>query len=478
MDGLNSQYDFYAQLFNSIREGSTEISLKKRELKKTIDEAWVLAIEESLPSLDMCIRHPNKRIEEVEQVLPIELTRNITVRSMVHLSQHTNLISKVEGDEVTPSKLLNVYRDESMDTYENKFLNTLITRLYLFIDRRYAQIQESGLSTMSSKMEFTSAFRHGNNKGKFSFSIEMEEDKEHNETTEIGALLKRVERLRAISEQYINSSFCQEMGKSYVRPPIMRTNAILKNKDLRQCLILWQFIESYENVGCEIELQETAEAPDETYIRQLYEMLAMQYVVFRCNISNHFDDSRTLASQQTSHPLIPKFITEFDELDLHQFDVNDADYKKVIERVVSNGVGAGGGFGNGTGNGSAGSLSSASGRGRLTDNDKTIREIIDFAFELDSELERIRIEKERKARLAAAKKQKEKMLRMAKRQREQKARAMEKAKAKKASGRSSSRTYAARTQRASGTSAAATKRQSASATAEAGTTPGRAKKKN
>ena len=46
------------------------------------------------------------------------------------------------------------------------------------------------------------------------------------------------------------------MGKNYVRPPIMHTNAINKNRDLRQCVALWEFIESYEGAGYELSVSE------------------------------------------------------------------------------------------------------------------------------------------------------------------------------------------------------------------------------
>lgn len=108
-----------------MKDGKASIELKKKYLLRAIDETWVNIIEDTLPSIDAVIRNPAKHIEEREEILPIELSHNITSRSLQHLSQHTNLISRIEGDTIIPSKILNVFKDETIKTYENKFVNTL-----------------------------------------------------------------------------------------------------------------------------------------------------------------------------------------------------------------------------------------------------------------------------------------------------------------------------------------------------------------
>ena len=137
VDSIIDEYDVFPAILSMMRDGKATIELKKRYLLRAIDEAWVNIIEDTLPALDTIIRNPSKYIEEREELLPIELSRNISVNSIKHLSQHTNLISKIEGDKITPTKILNVFREETMQTYENKFINTLISRLFAFVNRRY-----------------------------------------------------------------------------------------------------------------------------------------------------------------------------------------------------------------------------------------------------------------------------------------------------------------------------------------------------
>ena len=117
------------------------------------------------------------------------------------------------------------------------------------------------------------------------------------------------------------------MGQSYIRPPVMRTNAILKNKNMRQCLALWQFIESYENAGYSMLVQENLEKIDEKYINEIYSSLALQYLIFRHNINNEFEMDATLASQITEE-LRPKIVGEI--TDLNNTDEFDVEVEKRV----------------------------------------------------------------------------------------------------------------------------------------------------
>lgn len=323
VDGMVEQYDFYPEIIDALGNGSARVELKKRYMLKAISEEWVEKIEDCIPALDEVIRKPSRFIEETEKVLPIELSRNISSRSIQHLSQHTDYISKVEGDMVTPSKILNVFRDETNKTYENKFINTLINRLFWFVEHRYETALKEGRDEKSTSLDYTQDFTHGQVHGKIHFRIEMAEEphdgeelKNYTYTTD---LWQRVIRLHQICRTYINSSFVKSMDNQFVRPPIIRTNAILKNKNLRQCLELWEFIESYENIGYDMLIQENVEAIDQRYIKEIYSISALQYLIFRYNVKNEFESNKTLASQTTPTVLAPQIEDTLSPIDASEF---------------------------------------------------------------------------------------------------------------------------------------------------------------
>ena len=236
-----------------LADGSRRLAMSRRYLLRALDETWIRAVEEALPALDAVIRHPQRQLREKEKVLPIEFSRNITSRSVRHLTQHTNLIAKVEGDIITPSKILNVYSDETAKTYENKFVNTLLRRLCTFVERRCDTVLERGLDAAVTTLEFGDEFQVGDARGRVHLTLEYEEKPGDGLAMRTDArytdLWQRAQYIRSVTAAYLRSDFAQAVGQSYVRPPVIRTNAILKNKDLRQCLALWEFLDGYEGAG-------------------------------------------------------------------------------------------------------------------------------------------------------------------------------------------------------------------------------------
>ncbi len=335
IDRLIKEYKVLPTILDRMREGEATIELRKRYLLRAIDETWVNIVEDTMPALDAIIRNPGKFIEEKEEIVPVEFARKISVRTLQHLSQHTNLIQRIEGDTIIPSQLLNVYKDETMQTYENKFINTLINRLYLFVNRRYEIATKAGQDEKTTSIEFSDNFDHDSIKVRMNFRVEIAEpsdgvedrvERNYAYTTD---LWRRVEKLNGIVTTYANSEFVRAMGHSYIRPPVMRTNAILKNKNFRQCYALWQFIESYDSAGYSMLIQENLEDVDERYIKELYSTLALQYMIFRYNINNEFEEDNTVATQTVTDELRPRIVDELKKVTEGDFDVEE----ELRERV-------------------------------------------------------------------------------------------------------------------------------------------------
>lgn len=343
---IYEDYDFYKSLVDIMTKGEGTVTLNRKVLQKNIDEIWVKRIEDALPSLDIVIRTTRKDIKEVEEILPIELSRNITVKSLQHLATHTNFIDKVdEQGNITPNKILNVFKDEDIFTYENKFINTLLYKLNIFIENRYEKLKEYGADEISNEMSFDLNMKVVDTDVKMSFKIETKdnpdgEDKDKDLSINIAddmsktTLWKRVLRLKKIVNKYEGSPFIKNMGKAYVRPPIMRTNAITKNIYLRECLELWLFIESYESVGFAIESSAISEKPNKELIRNLYSLLAFQYVIFRKNTGN--DISYITANRKYVSKFKPKFIKTYQEEKTDEYDFTQGTIRKVYISDINN----------------------------------------------------------------------------------------------------------------------------------------------
>ena len=157
---LATQDPDFEQARMLIGAADTEASLKQRTVRKSIDTEWIAHVEAALPALDLIVRNPTVTIEDEEEVVPVELTRRISEKSIKHLAQHTNLILKMEGEEVTPSRILNVFHEESYLTYENKFINTLLVRLSAFVDKRYKALVGGAGVEKDYEFEYGVDFEH------------------------------------------------------------------------------------------------------------------------------------------------------------------------------------------------------------------------------------------------------------------------------------------------------------------------------
>lgn len=300
--------------------GEKTVSFNRKIIEKNIDSSWLTEIEKALPHLDTVIRNPRNTIKEVEEIVPIAMSRKITVESIKHLGQHTDLIQDIDKKtgKITPSKILNIHKEETLDTYENRFVNTLIDRLYIFINIRYNKLVQTAEAQEAYSFNYDTVADSGDGrKVNISFKIETVDSLVGgSKDTDVWA---RLERVKKAIEGYKGSVLCTTLGNAFIRPPVMRTNAITKNVDLMACLTLWQFIESYDKAGYEVNVSDTAQRPDDSYIEDIYGLTAMNYMLFR-SYTHGADKSEELKTIK-SKTLSPKVVRRFDKQTSDKYDV-------------------------------------------------------------------------------------------------------------------------------------------------------------
>ena len=77
-DGNNS----FAAARALLLSGEKTVSFNRKIIEKNIDSSWLTEIEKALPHLDTVIRNPRNTIKEVEEIVPIAMSRKITVESI------------------------------------------------------------------------------------------------------------------------------------------------------------------------------------------------------------------------------------------------------------------------------------------------------------------------------------------------------------------------------------------------------------
>lgn len=324
--------ELYENVRSMLSHSRSTIALNRKVMEKTIEVSWVEAIEKGLGYVDNVLRNPRKTIVNVEEVVPVALSKKITVDSIKHLAQHTDLIQSVDPvtGKITPSKVLNVHKEESLLTYENKFVNTLIDRLYIFVTKRYEKLKAASANEEVYALEYnTSMGSDSGSRVKMSLKIETVDSLE--KTDENGSTMwDRVEKIRRIIESYKASPFCQQMGNNYIRPPVMRTNAIMKNVDLKACLVLWQFIEGYDKVGYEINVSDAAQKPEQTYIENLYSVTALNYLLFRAFTHTEGRNAEILKTR-SSKAAAPRILRRLENADTTDYDIDESSPKRAAD---------------------------------------------------------------------------------------------------------------------------------------------------
>jgi hypothetical protein len=102
-------------------------------------------------------------------------------------------------------------------------------------------------------------------------------------------LFDRMKDIRDMISNYRNSSFMRAMASfAPVRPPIMKTNIILKNLEFSQCYDLWLFLDTVDRVGYEVDVLERNVTFDEEYIRQIENTMMVLYATVANNQIEEF----------------------------------------------------------------------------------------------------------------------------------------------------------------------------------------------
>lgn len=323
--------EFYDEMDTAINSGTNSYSLFNRYFDKKIDLKWVEEIEACIIPLDNIIRVPRKFIVQEEEIVPIERARKITNESIRHLAQHTNMIAKVEGDDVTPNQILNVFREESYEVYENRFVFTLMQNLVRFIDVRYNVLFNISDDDNMASLKMESDFTRGREKIQYKLEVSAQSagsdiNGEAGPEGENATAFQRIERVKRIINEYANSSFMKELRNCVpVRPPIMRTNAIQKNPNFRACLKLWQFIQSYNELGYEITVKESNDMVSAEYMNELNRMTAMNYMLLKANTL-----SEDAVGKQKKRKLKPKLLKRLAEELVMDYDMEEVEIQRVF----------------------------------------------------------------------------------------------------------------------------------------------------
>ena len=290
----------------------------KREIK---DIEWIEKMEETIPYLDNILRSPNRFIINEEEIVKIERARKITVDSIKHLSKNTNFIQSIDkktGD-VKPSKILNINKEESYDTYENRLIYTLIQNMKMFVSRRKKTLEENiNKDTKNDKqMDYKALSETEREKVEINLSLNSSLNNQNQDNEkETKEILAKIEEVEHRITDLTSSEVYKIIDKKHitlVREPIKKTNVVLKNVNFQYAMKLWNYLrDNFDDKTKDIE--EKQDYADDGEKKKLFdETFMLQYLILKTLDQDEAETEET--RQEIKETIVQQMVNNLVDMD-------------------------------------------------------------------------------------------------------------------------------------------------------------------
>jgi len=309
--GVNRQDDFARQFMNLVKSGNTTLYQKERRERRIFDDSWMDSVEGVIPVIDKLTRNPRENLKKVSQVVPVEMAKRVDKDTIRHLAQNTHLIKNVdESGAVVPTKVLSFYNEADLSTYENRFLRSLVDKLYIFIEKRYDMIVQKMHTEYVNYLNVKSEVEMEGATVEYDITMRINQQMSHDEVDRKNQeLFDRMTHIREAISNFKLSNFMKEMREfPPVTPPIMKTNIIMKNPDFRQCYYLWVLMDQVDRIGYDVDVFERDVEFDEKYLEEIENMLMVIYATVANNQLEEFviGQDQPYEYRKTKRPRVKK----------------------------------------------------------------------------------------------------------------------------------------------------------------------------
>lgn len=327
--------DFYNYFMDTVGTGENAFQFSNRRLIKKVDEKWVVAIEKCMDAFQNVVKKPRNFIREDAEVVNVSIAKQAGADVVRHLTTHGNLIDSLDDEKgVRPNRLMNKFKEDSWDTYENKFVYTLLEHTYEFVSRRYEAL-------LLNKEDETGAFlKMGSDASSYSERIRVHMDIRINQKETFlddnDNIFNRIARLYKNLELLMQTPFATQVSKyGRVKNPIVKTNAIRKHPDFKACYKLWQFLYAYTAVGYEIKIVEQASKIDEAFEQDIYYSMMVNYTILKNYLETEEEREIDLNRKIRKRKLKPQYIREFIEEFVKNYDLPEVETRKILIEEIS-----------------------------------------------------------------------------------------------------------------------------------------------
>ena len=338
---------------NSVNEfkekTNSTLHVETKKKKTARDTEWLDVIEQTIPYIDNIFRKPNRFIVNEEEIVKIEQTKKVTVETIKHLSKNTNLIQTIDektGD-VTPSKLLNVRKEESYNTYENRLIYTLVQNTKMFIKRKTDELMKSINSENeqddndkdNTKLEYNATSEVKDEKINVQVKLNSEIDPNGDESKDKNKLiLDRIEEIKRKIDVVSNAEPYKVIDKLHitlVREPIRKTNVVLKNVNFQYAMKLWSYLrENFDETDLE-NTEENKDYMDQGELKQFIdEAFLLQYLAMKTIDEDRKENEATY--QELKEKMVEQMLekmVDMDEDEPENINDNGSTEQQLIQMI-------------------------------------------------------------------------------------------------------------------------------------------------
>ncbi len=294
----------------------SEYTLTSNYEKIEANFEWLEIMENTIMYLDNILRNPNRFIVNEEEVVKVEQAKRITVESIKHLSKHTNFIQEIEDNgDVRPSKVLNVNKDESYNTYENRLIYTLINNMKMYLDMKEKDFVDSSSLKDDKRCEYTAATKIGAEKISVNLLITSKTNFSKTEGEKDGlSIAQRFDKLKLRVTDLTNTPVYVQLAKEHVAkiiPPVKKTNLILKNTNFQYAMKLWDFLQANMKDDTHREKDKKNLKNDIKIKQMLDDTFLLDYLVLSSIEVDHTildDDANVELAKELTNKLIEKIV--------------------------------------------------------------------------------------------------------------------------------------------------------------------------
>ncbi len=323
------------KIYNFNKSIKSTLQVSDDYQKVSTDTEWLDIMEDTIKYIDNILRNPNRFIVNEEDIVKIELARRVTVESIKHLSRNTNLIQdydKKTGD-VKPSKILNINKEESYNTYENRFIYSLIQNMKGFIARKKSQGIIDSSTKDNKNFNYSATAKFGEEDVDISMQINSKINTNGGNGQKKGESLedritKLEERITDLTSTEVYKTI-NRLHVALVTSPIKKTNVILKNVNFQYAVKLWNYMQ--ENLdGKDVNKKESKNYEDTGELKELTdETFLLNYLVINELNKEENEDGDVEKKEKLNEKIVQNMVEQVLKVNTK---LNLEDLKNIVGR--------------------------------------------------------------------------------------------------------------------------------------------------